>query len=177
MKTDKQLYKLFSSNPDYLFQSAGIRKQSKYTMKSVTFKELEKRTDGVLEPEDINAPVYIVEFQAQKDDTIYHRLIIEMSCYAMENQECKIKGILVFLYKGIDPMTKPWHYLSKSKDKYLRIVYLEDYIKQLEKRNPKHPLVIVFKPLFEKNNNIIRENASIWNKQIINSRLPEEVKE
>ncbi|QTA79136.1 DUF2887 [Desulfonema limicola] len=50
MKTDKELYRLFASMPDYLFECAGIKVSETYEMKSVTFKEFEQRSDGLLEP-------------------------------------------------------------------------------------------------------------------------------
>ena len=177
MKTDKQLYKLFSSNPNYLFQSAGIRRKTKYVMQSVTLKEFERRTDGILQPDDPDAPTYVAEFQAQPDKDIYHRLVMEMSSYAMENEGCDIRGIIVFLYQGLDPKTKPWHYLSKSKDKLLKIVYLDEYVKKLEKRNPNHPMVIVFKPVFEKDEEYIKHNAYTWYQQISKCRLNKNVKD
>jgi hypothetical protein len=36
-------------------------------MKSVTFKEFERRSDGLLEPDSEDETVYIAEFQAYED--------------------------------------------------------------------------------------------------------------
>ncbi|KPA10044.1 hypothetical protein MHK_009746 [Candidatus Magnetomorum sp. HK-1] len=177
MKTDKELYKIFSAYPNYLFKCANIRKKTTYTMQSVTLKEFERRTDGLLAPKDPKAPTYITEFQAQKDANIYHRLAMEMASYAMMNQDCDIRGILVFLHKGLDPKTNPWHYLSKSKDKFLKIVYLDEFLKELEKKQPNHPMVAVFKPLFEKDLNALKNNAYHWYQKIAKSRLPKDAKE
>jgi len=145
-------------------------------MESVTLKEFERRTDGVLKPKDPNEPTYLMEFQAQNDSNIYHRLIMEMSSFAMANSGCEVRGILVFLHKGLDPKTRPWHYLSKSKDKFLRIVYLKDYIRDLEQKYPKHPMVLVFKPLFESNLDNLRKNSKQWYQQIAKCRLPKMAK-
>ncbi|KPA10043.1 transposase [Candidatus Magnetomorum sp. HK-1] len=115
MKTDKELYKIFSAYPNYLFKCASIRKKTTYTMQSVTLKEFERRTDGLLAPKDPKAPTYITEFQAQKDANIYHRLAMEMAA--------------------------------------------------------------VFKPLFEKDLNALKNNAYHWYQKIAKSRLPKDAKE
>lgn len=54
-----ELYTLFSSRPDLLFKCAGIEISGTYEMKSVTFKEFEQRSDGLLEPVSGEEPVYI----------------------------------------------------------------------------------------------------------------------
>jgi hypothetical protein len=169
MKTDKEVYKIFSACPNFLFQSARIRNRTEYSMTSVTLKEFERRTDGILEPKRPNEPTYVMEFQAQRDVNIYHRLVMEMSSYAMMKSDCDVRGILVFLHKGLDPKTKPWHNLSKTKERSLRIVYLKDYILELEKKHPNHLMVIVFKPLLENDPDTLRQNSKKWYQQIAKS--------
>jgi len=109
MKTDKELYTLFSSRPDLLFKCAGIEISGTYEMKSVTFKEFEQRSDGLLEPVSGEEPVYIAEFQGYSDNTVYHRLIMEMAAYGKIYPDRDIRGILVFTTSVFDPETSPWH--------------------------------------------------------------------
>jgi len=52
-------------------------------MKSITLKEFERRTDGIFAPKDSESPTYVMEFQAQMDVNIYHRVAMEMASYAM----------------------------------------------------------------------------------------------
>lgn len=177
MKTDKEIYKIFTAYPKYLFHCANIRNRTSYTMESVTLKEFERRTDGILKPKNPKEPTYVMEFQAQTESNIYHRLIMEMALFAMTHPDCKVRGILIFLDKDMDPKTNPWHSLSKTRNKFLRIVYMKDYIKDLEKHQPKHPLVAVFKPLFEKDLDKLRSHSRIWYQQITKSRLPKAAKE
>jgi predicted transposase YdaD len=176
MKTDKAMYKIFKAYPEFLFQLARIRKKTAYSMESITLKEFERRTDGIFKPEDPDEPTYVMEFQAQNDINIYHRLTMEMSSFAMTHPNCEVRGILVFLRKRLDPKTRPWHYLSKSKDKLLRIVYLEDYVIQLEKKYPNHPMVMVFKPLFVNDLKVLQNNSKQWYQHIAKSRLSEKTK-
>jgi len=165
MKTDKELYRLFAARPDYLFECAGIKVTAAYKMKSVTFKEFERRSDGLLEPLSDKEPVYIAEFQAYEDKTVYHRLIMEMAVYGKEHPDRNIRGILVFTCSGLDPKTKPWHELTASGES-LKVVYLDDFLDKLEKKHPDHPLVAVFSPLRIGDREVLRKNAGKWRQDI-----------
>lgn len=46
MKSDKELYKLFSSCPELLFNAANSKPCDTYKMVSITLKEFERRSDG-----------------------------------------------------------------------------------------------------------------------------------
>ena len=177
MKTDKELFKLFSVYPELLFEAANLKPKDKYDMTSVTFKEFERRSDGLLEPKSNNEPVYMVEFQSYWDLTIYHRLVMEMAAYGKENPERDIRGILVFTNKNLDKKTLPWHELTNSKKNLFKVIYLEDFLDQLEKKDPNHPLVATFKPYREKNKILLRKNAKKWYQNIHNSFLPTEAKD
>lgn len=177
MKTDKEIFKIFTAYPKYLLKCARIRTKSVYTMKSVTLKEFERRTDGVLTSQEPDDPTYVMEFQAQSESKIYHRLAMEMASYAMEYDARNVRGILIFLHKGLDPKTSPWHYLTKSKEKLLRVVYLDEYIKELEMSHPDHPMVLVFKPLLVKDLKVLSQHSKQWYQKIKKSRLPKDVKD
>ena len=177
MKTDKELYKLFSSCPELLFEAAKCKPLDNYKMVSITLKEFERRTDGFLQPESEDSPVYFVEFQAYWDDTIYHRLILEMASYGVENPKREIRGILVFTEKNLDKKTLPWHELTKSNKNIFYVVYLKDYLEELEKQDPDNPLVSTFKPYLEKNEHKIKTKAKKWYKNIKQSPLSYQVKE
>ena len=51
MKTDKQLYRIFEANPDWVFQLARLPSPGKSSLRSVTIKALERNADGVIVPE------------------------------------------------------------------------------------------------------------------------------
>ena len=177
MKTDKELYKLFSSCPELLFEVTQMKPCDTYTMVSITLKEFERRTDGFLQPKSEKSPVYFVEFQAYVDITIYHRLIMEMAAYGVEYPKRDIRGILVFTHHQLDNKTLPWHALTESKKQLFRVVYLEDYLDDLERKYPNHPLVATFKPYRIKNKQTLKKNARIWYRNITKSSLPKSVKE
>jgi len=177
MKTDKELYKLFSSCPELLFEITHSKPSDTYKMVSITLKEFERRTDGFLEPKSNKSPVYFVEFQGYMDDSIYHRLIMEMAAYGVENPQREIRGILVFTHDQLDKKTLPWHTLTQHKNQMFQVVYLENYLNELEKKDPNHPLVATFKPYRINDKQILKKNAKSWYRRIKQSALPEPVKD
>ena len=176
-KSDKELYKLFSSCPELLFEAANSKPCDTYKMVSITLKEFERRSDGFLQPKSEKSPVYFVEFQARWDHTIYHRLIMEMAAYGVENPKRDIRGILVFTHKSIDHKTLPWHELTLSKKEVFKVIYLEKYLNDLEEKDANHPLVSTFKPYRIKDDHTLKKNARKWYQNIKKSTLPDPVKE
>ena len=56
MKTDKQLYKLFSELPEYFFDLTGIKPSTRYTLTSETVKEFSRSMDGLMKPDNAGNP-------------------------------------------------------------------------------------------------------------------------
>ncbi len=177
MKTDKEFYKLFSASPQMLFELVGIQTNSIYTMISITLKEFEQRLDGFLEPKNPNAPVFISEFQGYDDDTIYHRIAKAMSTFGENNPKLQVRGFIIFTKKSYDPKTKPWYNLTESKDPWLQVFYLEDILKELEKKNSDHPLVLVFKPYLIDNDNELKNKSEEYYSKLKQTNLSNQVKE
>ena len=64
MKTDKQFYKLFSELPDYFFDLTEIHHPAQYKFRSETIKEFSRSMDGLMEPDNPNAPhISVISFQ------------------------------------------------------------------------------------------------------------------
>ena len=85
MKTDKQFYKLFSELPGYFFDLTEIHHPAQYKFRSETIKEFSRSMDGLMEPDNPNAPHIVVEFQMQKDNDIYYRTVMEMAAIGIKN--------------------------------------------------------------------------------------------
>lgn len=79
-------------------------------MRSQTFKELEQQADGVMEPHDPGEPIFVVEFQAQRNKRIYQRLVIEIASYGKTYPAKKVLGILIFTKGTLNTKTQPWHF-------------------------------------------------------------------
>lgn len=74
MKTDKQLYELFSAQPLWIFELTGLKPPGKCELQSIVLKAIEQQADAVVVPESVNEPLTVVEFQFQDDPQIYTRV-------------------------------------------------------------------------------------------------------
>ncbi|PNW38869.1 UNVERIFIED_CONTAM: hypothetical protein BEN50_15575 [Euhalothece sp. KZN 001] len=83
MKTDSLFYKLFQNVPELFFELIQETNSSAYQFDSVEVKQTSFRCDGVFLPDENTAetPIYFVEVQWQKDETLYGRLFSEIFLY------------------------------------------------------------------------------------------------
>jgi predicted transposase YdaD len=144
MKTDKQLFQIFAAMPEWLFELTGLESPGACSLRSFTFKALQRDADGVIVPQDARQPLTVVEFQFQKDETIYTRIVIEMAALQEAHGQRPVQGIILFGQPGLDPRTPPWTQIVQG-------VVLQDVLAELRQRNPDHPLANVFEPLLEPN--------------------------
>ncbi|EIC23441.1 DUF2887 domain-containing protein [Thiorhodovibrio frisius] len=67
MKTDHPIYLFLRSGPEaFRVLSGGMELQGPYNACSLTIKDIERRLDGLVEPDGHDGPTYVVEFQAQR---------------------------------------------------------------------------------------------------------------
>jgi hypothetical protein len=130
----------------------------------VAVKALERTADGVIVPEVSDQPLTIVEFQFQRDDTIYGRTVVEMVEVQNLYPGRVIQGIIFFGYNNLDPKRVPWTQIVRS-------YVLPDVLRQWERKQPKHPLVAVFKPLLAESDEVLRQEASGYFRAITHSSL------
>ena len=102
---------------------------------------------------------------------------MEMAAYGKVHPGRLVRGILVFTTSKFDPKTDPWYELTKSDKNVLKVVYLDDFLDNLEKQSPDHPLVAVFKPWRIEDTDILRKNAKTWYQNIEKSKLDKHVRE
>jgi len=66
MKTDEPIYTLLSTGAEaFRVLTGGLRLVGRYRFHAVSFKALERRADGVFEPDAETEPAYMAKFQAQ----------------------------------------------------------------------------------------------------------------
>jgi len=94
MKTDKQIYSIFSLQPRWFFDLTRMKWPGPCQWKSVSFKAIEQTTDGVLYPNDVAELLTVAEFQAQFDAFIYARIAIEMAMLQREEQNRGVQGVV-----------------------------------------------------------------------------------
>lgn len=70
MKTDISIHDFLALGPEAFRVLAGGKElQGEYRFRSETFKNIERRADGVYVPTDPNQPLWVVEFQAAPKPT------------------------------------------------------------------------------------------------------------
>jgi predicted transposase YdaD len=164
METDKQLLKIFEAVPQWVFDLAGLPSPGPITLRSITIKALERRADAVIVPEAPDQPLTIVEFQFQKDDTIYPRTIMEMAAVQLIYPGRAVQGLIFFGYNNLDPRTAPWTQVVRS-------YVLADVLQQWERNRPSDPLVAVFKPLLAESEEQLQRQAADYVRAIKYSSL------
>jgi predicted transposase YdaD len=170
METDKQLYRVFGAQPQWVFQLAGLAPVGKCAMRSLTVKTLERRTDGVIVPEALAPPLSVIEFQFGENPQIYTRTVQKMTAVQEEFDMREVQGVIFFADQRLDPQTKPWTSL-------VRAIILPDEIRRLAERSPNHPLVAAFQPLLAESEAELEQTAGGFFRTIRTSKLKKGVRE
>jgi hypothetical protein len=171
MKTDKQIYKIFQTAPEFFFELTGISANTKYRMTSEEVKELSLTMDGLLKPDDPGKLHYVVEFQAQPEKKIFPRIIIETAVLSSANLDRIYQGIIIFLGRNVEREFKPWSTICKIKSTGFNVFYLDELLQNLEQKDATHPLIALFAPLFEKSKIDLANKAPKYYNQIKQAKL------
>jgi predicted transposase YdaD len=129
METDKQLYRVFSAQPQWVFELAELPPVGKCAMRSLAVKTLERRADGVIVPHSRVPPLLVTEFQFHENPQIYTRTVQKMAAVQEEFQMREVQGVIFFGESRLDPRTKPWTSLVRS-------IVLPDELRRLAERRP-----------------------------------------
>lgn len=78
MKTDKQIFKIFAAEPQWLFELTDLKSPGECVLQAVALKAVEHGCDGLVVPNNPRQPLTVVEFQFQMDPQIYTRTVREM---------------------------------------------------------------------------------------------------
>ena len=162
MKSDPQFYKIFKSCP-FLFQVfAPINLDAGYRFDSRAYKSIDRTCDGIFEAADEDEPTYIVEFQVKKESDVYPRLFLVMALYQLENPNREVRGVIIIPRPANDPKPPTWFSLASCGEGF-RVLYLIEVLAELPED---HPLVAVFKPFLESNEEVLAEAAPKCVRQI-----------
>ena len=70
---------------------------------AATLKGLERRLDGLFEPEGHSGPVYVVEFQGQRAERALYNLLTKIGLYGEEHPQRDIIGVASFCARRTSP--------------------------------------------------------------------------
>jgi hypothetical protein len=65
-------------------------------MEPVTVKAISRTMDGLVTPANPSSPLSIVEFQFQRAEDIYTRIVIEMASIQQQHDHRGVQGIIFF---------------------------------------------------------------------------------
>jgi hypothetical protein len=164
MTTDKQMHLIFKACPKFLFELADLPYPGPCKVQSVEVKSLARTADAVITPRNPMKPLVVAEIQAQKEGTVYNRLAMEMAQLQMDYKGRDITGLILFGRRSYDPKTQPWA-------SFIRAVYLDEALVRLKTKNPDHPLVAAFSPMFTRQESVLEKTAEHQYKLIKQSKL------
>lgn len=166
MTTDKQVYLIFRTLPEMVYVLAGLPNPGVCHMESVSFKDIERTTDGLIVPDDESRPMCLFEVQFQLSATIYTRMAVSMALAQEPHLPREIQGVVFFARRAMDPATPPW-------PRIVHAVYLEEELLRLARNEPGHPLVAVFAPVFVEDESELEAAAAGYYHQLETASLTE----
>ncbi|PNW38868.1 UNVERIFIED_CONTAM: hypothetical protein BEN50_15570 [Euhalothece sp. KZN 001] len=159
MKTDSLFYKLFQNVPELFFELIQETNPSSYQFDSVEVKQTSFRCDGVFLPDENTAetPIYFVEVQWQKDETLYGRLFSEIFLYLRHHPEQQFwRAVLIYPQRSSEGTIDPAYEVLINSEQVKRI-YLED----LQETQPDSWGLKIFKLMIESESNAAQEAQEI----------------
>lgn len=161
MKTDHPIYLFLSAGAEaFRVLTGGQRLIGDYRFSSLTIKGLERRLDGIFEPEGHAGPVYLIEFQGQALPKTWYNLLTKMGLYGEQHPDCDVVGIGVFLRARDAP-----RYPSRAGvvQSLTLAVFLDRVLPEWMAREPDNPYVAVFAPLLIEDDDELRALApELW---------------
>ena len=161
MKTDEPIYTLLSTGAEaFRVLTGGLRLTGPYQFRSVTFKALERRADGVFEPQAGAAPTHVVEFQAQRVPGVWYNLMVKVGLLGEQHPRTDVRGILIFLHEQDDPgrpagLARP--------DGPFHAVHLNRFLPQRLAQEPDNPYVAALAPLvIERDEELKTQAPKLW---------------
>jgi len=161
MKTDHPIYLFLSAGPEaFRVLTGGLVLTGDYRFCSLTIKALERRMDGIFEPEGHDAPVYIVEFLGQAAPAAWYNLLTKIGLYGEQYPERDVVGILVYLRERHRP-GRPRRIEGPGSP--VLGVALDRVLPECLAREPHNPFVAALAPLVIAEDSQLRAQApTLW---------------
>ena len=161
MKTDPSIYTFLATGPEaFRVLTGGLILEGEYVFRSLTFKSLERRADGLYEPLEPDRPVYLIEFQAQYAAAAWYNLLTKIGLYGEEHPEREVRGLLIVLHAR-DLPTRPSR--VGAPESIATAVCLEQFLPEWLEREPDNPFLAALAPLIITRDAALTERApALW---------------
>lgn len=98
IRTDHLIYLFLSTGAEALrVLTGGLTLSGPYRFTSVTLKSLERRIDGLFEPEGHAGPAHLVEFYGQAVPGSWYNLLAKLGLYGERDPDRDVLGVATFL--------------------------------------------------------------------------------
>jgi predicted transposase YdaD len=175
MKTDHPIYLFLSAGPEaFRVLTGGNRLEGIYRFCSLTIKGIERRLDGIFEPDGHSGPAYVVEFQGQAADRAWYNLLAKIGLYGEQHPEREVIGVGVFLREQDVPRYPSW---ANRGDAPLLRISLRTVLPEWMAREPDNPYVAVFAPLLIDDDAELRARAPTLWRTVQTAPLSEDARE
>jgi len=161
MRTDHPIYLFLSAGPEaFRVLTGGQRLIGEYRFCSLTIKGLERRLDGIFEPDGHAGPVYVIEFQGQAAPAAWYNLLTKIGLCGEQQPRRDVVGIGVFLRERDAPPFPSW---ANGAGAPVLSVSLDRFLPEWLAREPDNPFVAVFAPLMIDRDEELRDRApALW---------------
>ena len=161
MKTDPSIYTFLATDPEaFRVLTGGLTLTGDYVFRSLTLKGIERRLDGLYEPQGHAGPVYVVEFQAQPAAGAWYNLLTKVGLYGEEHSERDVHGLLIGLREEDLPR---WPSRVGGPDAVATAVCLARFLPHWLAREPDNPFVAALAPLILTRDEELRDRAPrLW---------------
>ena len=95
MKTDQPIYEFLATGAEaFRVLTGGLTLSGEYAFRALAVKGIERRLDGIFEPQGHAGPVYVIEFQAQPAAGAWYNLLAKLGLYGEAQPERDARGLL-----------------------------------------------------------------------------------
>jgi len=154
--TDRLFHELFRTRPEWLRELTGLPLPYGCRGSSPTLKQLEVRCDLLIEPDDPDEPEqirYLFEFQLYHDHSVFHRIELARQILLRQlnpRDECRRRdyrpraAVSVVLFGSRNELPS-----SCENHPQVRVLFLDELLADLRRRDPDSPLGAALAPLGE----------------------------
>lgn len=159
MKTDKELYELYTSDPDELYKILDRKfPQQGVDIRIEQNKQIESTSDLYVIPIDKTEGCHVIENEGRSEKNIHSRGLVSAGLFIDKYPQRQHEVHLIYLTRSLDP------YAATTADGKPKknaepppcinftptVHYLDERIEQIAKIDPASPLISVFFPLLER---------------------------
>jgi hypothetical protein len=159
LKTDPLIHEYLATGPEaFRVLTGGLTLSGEYVFRALTLKGIERRLDGIYEPQSHAGPAYVIEFQAQPAAGAWYNLLTKLGLYGEARPERDARGLLILLRARDEPGCPRGAGQARP---LLTAVGLDRVLPEWLAREPDNPYVAALAPLIVADDAELLERAPV----------------